>query len=175
VPGRTDLAIRPARADDAPRVHELHTVSVRTLCSAHYAADVIEGWLVNRAPADYLRPIERGDLFVAERDGRVVGFGEAAPGRVIAVYVDPAAVRQGVGRAILRHAIGKARGDGHGPVRLEATLNARAFYAREGFHELARFAIRRNHVDVPVVFMELGGGERSGSPPPASGVCCRPS
>ena len=149
------MAIRPARPDDAPRVHELHTVSVRTLCSAHYAADVIDGWLANRAPADYLRPIERGDLFVAERDGHVVGFGETAPGRILAVYVDPAVARHGVGRAILRHAIVKA---GDGPVRLEATLNARAFYAHEGFHELARFAIRRNRVDVPVVFMEYGGG-----------------
>jgi ribosomal protein S18 acetylase RimI-like enzyme len=156
VPTRPDVAIRPARGDDAARVHELHTVSVRTLCAGHYAADVVDGWLARRAPADYRRPIERGDLFVAERGGEVVGFGEAAPGRILAIYVDPAAARQGVGQALLRHAIGRA---GPGPVRLEATLNARAFYARHGFVELARFTIRRNLVDVPVVFMELGAAE----------------
>ena len=117
----SDFVIRPARPDDAPRLHELHTASVSALCSGHYAADVIEGWLLNRAPDGYLAEIERGDLFVAERDGRVVGFGEATAGKVVAVYVDPTAIRQGVGRAILRHAVALARRGREGPVRLEAT------------------------------------------------------
>jgi hypothetical protein len=54
-----DLVIRPARADAAPRIHDLHTVSVRALCSDHYAAEVIDGWPANRAPAAYLAEIER--------------------------------------------------------------------------------------------------------------------
>ena len=150
-----DLAIRPAQPDDAPRIHELHTASVRALCSSHYAADVIEGWLLNRAPESYLAEIERGDLFIAERDGRVVGFGEATAGKVVAVYVDPAAVLQGVGRAILGHAVALARLGHAGPVRLEATLNARDFYARAGFREVQRSTVHRNLVDIPVIVMEM--------------------
>ena len=92
----SNIVIRPARSEDALRLHELHTTSVRALCAGHYSADVIEAWLWNRAPSGYLDPIERGALLVAERAGRVVGFGEAAPGTVIAVYVDPAAVLQGI-------------------------------------------------------------------------------
>ena len=151
-----DLEIRAARPADAPRIHELHTASVRALCSGRYAADVIEGWLAHRAPEGYLAEIARGTLFVAERDGRVVGFGEATAGTVVAVYVDPAAVRGGVGRAILRHAVAVA-GQGHdGPIRLQATLNARDFYAREGFRDVEPATVRRNHVDIPVVVMEYG-------------------
>lgn len=149
-----DLAIRTARADDAPRIHALHTASVRALCAGHYAANVIEGWLANRAPESYLAEIARGALFVAERDGLIVGFGEATAGTVVAVYVDPAAIRRGVGRAILRHALGLARRGHDGPVRLQATLNARDFYAREGFRDVERATVRRNHVDIPVVVME---------------------
>jgi GNAT superfamily N-acetyltransferase len=125
------------------------------LCSGHYPADVIEAWLANRAPDAYLGPIDRGALFVAERDGRVVGFGEAAAGTIIAVYVDPAEVRHGIGTAILRHAVSMARRGHDGPLRLEATLNARDFYERAGFREVRRSPVRRNDVDIPVVVMEM--------------------
>ena len=153
-----DTVIRPARPEDAPRLHELHAASVRALCSGHYSADVLEAWLWNRAPSGYFAPIERGDLFVAERGGRIVGFGEAAPGTVIAVYVDPADVLQGVGTAILRHALARAHREHADPVRLEATLNARDFYERAGFREVKRSTVKRNHVDVPVVVMEYDAG-----------------
>ncbi|PYM11360.1 MAG: hypothetical protein DMD81_27140 [Candidatus Rokuibacteriota bacterium] len=98
----SEVAIRPAQPEDASRLHELHTASVRTLCSGHYPADIIDAWLGNRTPSGYLDAIERGGLFVAERDGRVVGFGEGAPGTVVAVYVDPANVLQGVGKFAYR-------------------------------------------------------------------------
>ena len=60
------LTIRQATESDAPRLHELHTSSVRTLCSRHYAAEIIDGWLQTRSPQGYLLPIQRGDIFVAE-------------------------------------------------------------------------------------------------------------
>ena len=76
---------------------------------------------------------------------------------MIAVYVDPAEILQGVGCAILRHAVALARSEHDGPVRLEATLNARDFYERVGFREIKRCTVRRSHVDVPVVVMEYDG------------------
>jgi GNAT superfamily N-acetyltransferase len=75
------------------------------LCSGHYAPEVIEGWLLNRRPQGYLPPIQRGDIFVAEGDSKIVGFGEAVPGVIIAIYVDPTAVKQSVGSALMKHAL----------------------------------------------------------------------
>ena len=76
---------------------------------------------------------------------------------MIAVYVDPTEVRQGIGTTILQHAVALARTEYEGPVRLEATLNARDFYDRAGFREIKRSAVRRNEVDVPVVVMKYDG------------------
>ena len=76
--------LRQARREDALRLHELHTASVRTLCASHYAAEIIGGWLQNRSADGYLAPIKRGVLFVAEWDSRIIGFGEAAAGVVVA-------------------------------------------------------------------------------------------
>ncbi len=156
--GSTDLVIRAARPDDAAAIHELHTASVRRLCIDHYSADVIDGWLCNRDPSGYLSPIGRGDFFVAEQTGRIVGFGEAVPGAVIAVYVEPSSVRRGIGTALLLHALDMARSAAGGPIRLEATLNSRGFYERAGFREVTRSTVKRNEVNVPVVIMERDDG-----------------
>jgi len=114
--------------------------------------------LLNRTPNRYLEPTERGAIFVAELNQVIVGFGEAAPGAVVAIYVDPTVVRQGIGDLILNHAL-KLAATGHkGPIRVESTLNASAFYARDGFEFVARSAVRRNDVEVPIVVMERHAG-----------------
>jgi GNAT superfamily N-acetyltransferase len=150
--------LRQARPADAARLHELHTASVRTLCSPYYAPDVIDGWLLNRRPESYLPEIERGDLFVVEQGLDIVGFGSAARGVIIAVYVDPDAITQGVGSAIMRHGLEIARRGHDGPIRLESTLNAARFYERFGFREVARSSVRRGDVAIPVVLMERRDG-----------------
>ena len=152
---QSTLKIRTATDADAARLHELHTISVRTLCKNHYRPEVIDGWLLNRSPQGYLRPIKRGDIFVAEQDSQIVGFGEAASGVILAVYVDPLAVGQHVGTTILQYALQIAR-DGHvGPIRLESTLNAVGFYENFGFHELERITVQRGSAAVPCVLMQL--------------------
>ena|SRR5437867_2781102 len=147
--------LRQARREDAARLHELHTASVRVLCSLHYPAEIIDGWLKNRSADGYLAPIKRGVLFVALRDDRIIGFGEAAAGVVVAVYVDPSGIRQGVGSALLRHALGLARREHNGSIGVESTLNAIGFYAKHGFREIGRATTKRGQVEVPIVRMEL--------------------
>ena len=149
------VELRPARPEDAARLHELHTASVRTLCAPHYPPEVIDGWLSDRQPQGYLPPIKRGVLFVAERDDAIIGFGEASAGTVVAVYVDPQAAGHGVGSALLKHALQVARREHDGAVSVESTLNARGFYARHGFREIGGSTVRRGAVEVSIIRMEL--------------------
>ena len=151
----TNIVIRQAQLEDASHLHELHTASVRALCSKHYSPEIIDGWLQNRNASGYQPPIERGAIFVAEKDSTIVGFGEAAAGVGVAVYVHPSAIHQGIGAAILRHAIEMARRGHNGPVRVESTPIASRFYERYGFLELNRSTIKRNLVEVPIVVMEM--------------------
>ena len=147
--------LRSAQPGDALRIHDLHTASVRALCSTHCAQDVIDGWLANRSPQGYMPGIEHGRTFVAEDGDTLIGFGEAGPGVVIAIFVGPHAVARGVGTKLAQHAFHLARRNHTGPIRLESTLNAVSFYRRFGFREKERTAVRRNFVEVPIVVMEL--------------------
>ena len=148
------LKIRQATNADAAKLHELHTNSVKELCKAHYTAAQIDGWLAHRSPAGYKPGIQRGEMFIAERDEQVVGFGHALRGEVLAIFVAPEWAGQGVGSTLLTHAVKVAGGDSKA-VRVEATLNAQSFYARSGFVALEQKFVQRNHVQLPVVVMEL--------------------
>jgi hypothetical protein len=67
------VVLRAARPEEAARIHELHTASVRALCSAHYSVEILDAWLEHRTAEAYVPRIASGALFVAERDGRIVG------------------------------------------------------------------------------------------------------
>jgi GNAT superfamily N-acetyltransferase len=152
-----EVSIRQAAAADAQAIHELHGGSVRTLCASFYRPDVIEGWLKGRTPSGYLNGIASGGTFVAEADCKIVGFCEATPGEIVAVFVDPRWGGRGVGAALLTRALDVAEASGRA-VRLESTLNAAGFYERFGFRIVGRSSVRRNDVDVPVVIMERHAG-----------------
>lgn len=151
------VTIRAALADDAASIHAVHTRAVRTLCAPAYDSAVIEGWLRGRTPDRYLTAVAANRMFVAERDDRVVGFCEIAPGELVALFVDPSVAGAGVGRLLLDRAVSLI---GAGVIRLESTLNAVGFYETAGFVRRAAGTIRRNDVDVPIVFMEKPAGSQ---------------
>ena len=51
-----------------------------------------------------------GEVWVAERDGRVVGFVAFTRDELTWLYTDPAHYRRGVGRTLLLHALTPLRG-----------------------------------------------------------------
>jgi len=148
------LKIRSAIATDADAIHELHTKSVQELCAEHYTPEQIAGWLKQRTSAGYLPGIERNEIFVAEAHFEIVGFGHAIPGEVLAVFVAPDRAHQGIGTALLAHAMDIARKNAQWVVRLEATLNAQKFYERAGFVVIDGKTVRRGGVYLPVLAME---------------------
>lgn len=106
-----------------------------------------------------LSAIEAGNVRVATGVLRVLGFASLVPGRtdgaaeLDGLFVDPAFMRRGIGRALVEDAFALARA--RACHRIEVTANPRAleFYAKLGFVddgiELTRFGPGlRMHVDI---------------------------
>ncbi|CAL9333251.1 hypothetical protein SUDANB108_00116 [Streptomyces sp. enrichment culture] len=122
------VEIRPYANDDWDAIARIHYAA--RLDGLHNSAD-------SEAFLTLTQIVEReglfdGPLWVAVTDGRVAGFVALDDDEITWLYVDPQRYRQGIGRALLRHAVAAA-----GP-RAEVTVldgnpAAEALYASEGF------------------------------------------
>jgi GNAT superfamily N-acetyltransferase len=149
--------VRPASEADVSAIWRVHTDSIRELCCERYGPEEITAWIAFRPPDAYLKALDSRALFVAEWQGEVVGFGQLDParGEIEACYVAPEAVGSGIGSALLARMEDEARRRGHRIVRLNATLNAEKFYARQGYRWLGRATHRVSEkVELACVRME---------------------
>ncbi|MGZ8694830.1 MAG: N-acetyltransferase family protein [Gaiellaceae bacterium] len=79
------------------------------------------GWILDQRP-----------IWVAERDGRVVGFIGLDAGEVTHLYVEPASQGTGIGAALMEHVMALSTGGLHLWV-FQRNAAARRFYERHGF------------------------------------------
>jgi GNAT superfamily N-acetyltransferase len=138
-------------------IWRVHNDSIRALCRERYEPREIAAWIAFRPPEAYRTALASRALFVAEWQGEVVGFGQLDParGEIEACYVAPEAIGSGIGSALLARMEEEARRRGHAVVRLNATLNAEAFYSRFGYRWLGRATHRvGDDVELDCVRME---------------------
>ncbi|MCA1702390.1 MAG: GNAT family N-acetyltransferase [Actinobacteria bacterium] len=83
-------------------------------------------------------PAEEDLVFVADLDGRVVGFATAKTlgdhaVEVTDLFVDPDHMGSGIARALIDTIVKKATGSGRSVIEVDANRHAVAFYGRLGF------------------------------------------
>ncbi|MGO8949247.1 MAG: N-acetyltransferase family protein [Ktedonobacterales bacterium] len=146
------LTIRPATVADAPALASVHVRSWQWA----YRGQVPGSYLdqmgqtlaeridARRAQLEHVPPEYR--WWVAEQTGQLVGFavtrpsedGDAIPltAEVLALYLEPEAVGQGIGRALFAHAVTDFRQRGFHQATLwvlESNERARRFYEAVGW------------------------------------------
>jgi GNAT superfamily N-acetyltransferase len=134
-----EFHIRPARAGDGQAIYDVTRLSVQGLARDFYSAETIAGWMGRRDAAFYEELITHGRMLVAEwADGVVVAFVDTVPGEVTRLFILPEAAGQGLGSRLLELGMAKASEGHSGPIVVEATLNAEAFYRKHGFLAMGR-------------------------------------
>lgn len=128
-----EIAIRTARPDEIDAIFAVHRDAVETQCAGSYAPEQIAHWLDGRSARMYLPPIERGRLWVAADADHLCGFVEVDGPEITKLFVRGACAGAGVGDSLLTVAIAAIRSGGARRIIVEATRNARAFYAKRGF------------------------------------------
>lgn len=131
--------IRTARTDEWP---ELSHLARAAKASWGYAAADLAAWrddLDIRADAIRDRP-----TFVVEAQGAVCAVVQldprSEPWDVAALWVAPGAMRQGHGRALMRHAAAFARSRGQVELAIDADPHALAFYTGLGARQVGALA-----------------------------------
>ena len=123
------MTIRPARAGEEAELTEL---AVRSKGPWGHDAAFLE----RARPELTVRPdhLQRWIVRVAERGGTVVGFAAVDPEarELEMLFVDPAAIGTGAGRALLRDALEQAREAGLEELLIESDPDAEPFYRAQG-------------------------------------------
>ena len=97
-----------------------------------------EGWIEAWCDILTMRPefIAANIAFCAIEDGRAVGFyvltTESDGIHLDHLWIIPAAMRRGIGRALFEHAVKQARTAGFDLIKIESDPNAEGFYERMG-------------------------------------------
>ncbi|MGN0747345.1 MAG: GNAT family N-acetyltransferase [Aristaeellaceae bacterium] len=122
------LVIRPYEEGDWPAIEAVHDAARMqelTLAALPEAFIPLQQAAVSEGLFDYT-------VAVAEQDGKVVGFMACTPEELAWLYVAPDCMGQGVGTALVRHALDQREG----PMTLEVLVGnepARRLYERCGF------------------------------------------
>lgn len=98
----SEIRIREYREADWPMVRQVHD-SARKIELA--LAGLEEAFLPLAVAAEREGLFDYPGLFVAERDGQVLGFAACGEEELAWLYVEPAHMRQGIGRALARHCL----------------------------------------------------------------------
>ncbi|WP_299144510.1 GNAT family N-acetyltransferase [uncultured Tateyamaria sp.] len=143
------MIIRPTTDADRGAVDALLARTYPSLLKADYAPEILDHALpiISRARPELLTC---GTYYVVEEDGIVLGAGGWTPdtktpelGHIRHVVTDMRALRRGVGRRLIGHALDVARGAGISRMECWATRTAVPFYTAMGFEDIGP-------IDVPL-------------------------
>jgi GNAT superfamily N-acetyltransferase len=132
------IDIRKAAPTDAVAACTLLRRSIEEVCEPDHRGrpDVLDAWLANKTPETiatwFASPTNHA--IVAERDGQLLGLALLTQaGRVALCYVEPGALRIGVGRALLAAVEEQARAWNIRKLNLHSPESSATFYERHGY------------------------------------------
>jgi GNAT superfamily N-acetyltransferase len=128
------LRVRPARPDEGERLRE---IAIAAKAHWGYEQEAVVRWA---AQGDFSpEGLLAKEFFVGELDGAAVAFASLVPGRAAVLddlWVDPAAMGQGVGAALFAAVAARAAELGGRSLEWEAEPHAVGFYERMGARRL---------------------------------------
>ena len=124
---------RRAMHEDASRLHDIRRRSILELAPPTMSKAAAQAWAAPLTPVGMEQKLRELEVWVAELDARVVGWGAIRGDVLEGLYVAPEFAGQGVGAGLLEMFEGLIRNRGFHSVRAEASVNAREFYFRHGY------------------------------------------
>ena len=147
-----DVTLRPATRDDAESVAQVHTETRRAALPAMppgiHTHDETRAWVAGR--------LREGGFWVAEADGKIVGYAATSAGWLNDLYVLPAYAGRGIGGALL-DVVKTLLPTGFALWVFESNVPARRFYRRHGLVELEHTDGAGNEEQAPDLRMAWPG------------------
>jgi putative acetyltransferase len=119
--------------EDASRLHDIRRRSILELAPPTMPRAAAQAWAALLTPVRMEQKLRELEVWVAELDGVVVGWGAIRGDVLEGLYVAPESAGQGVGAGLLDMLEGLISDRGFHCVRAAESANARDFYFRQGY------------------------------------------
>ena len=124
---------RLATRRDASDLYEVRRRSILGLAPPKMSVAEAQAWAAQLTPSGMEQKLRELEVWVAELDGTVAGWGAIRGDRLEGLYAPPEFAGQGVGAGLLDMLEGLMRDRKFRSVCAEASSNARDFYLRRGY------------------------------------------
>jgi putative acetyltransferase len=124
---------RLAMRKDADRLYDIRRRSILELAPPTMPAAEAQAWALQLTLSGMERKLRELEVWVAELDGVIVGWGAIHGDRLEGLYAAPEFAGQGVGAGLIARLEGLMRDREFPSVHTEASSNARGFYLRRGY------------------------------------------
>ncbi|MBI4784513.1 MAG: GNAT family N-acetyltransferase [Oscillatoriophycideae cyanobacterium NC_groundwater_1537_Pr4_S-0.65um_50_18] len=147
---KDSIRIEPAHPDDAAVMLAVHADAVHQTAAPFYPAEVIQSWAPLPITSDRIQRVEQKWILnpehrtvVSKHNGQVVGFGFIDKNSELqGLYVHPSWGRRGIAAKILAVLEQEAISLGLLGLQVDASINAEAFYSKQGFETIAHATYR---------------------------------
>jgi putative acetyltransferase len=129
-------AYRRVTKADTEVLFDIRRNSIKSLATKTMSSAQAENWAADLTLAGMARKIAELELWVAEVDGAVVGWGAIRADHLEGLYTDPERAGQGIGSGLLNMLEGLLRQRGIAAVHAEASWNAETFYFQRGYEAI---------------------------------------
>lgn len=145
------MNIRDYRLSDRGVAVDIFHSAVHALTASHYTKEQRDAWAPHPPDPEYWqRRLAERRVRVAEEDGRVIGFiAFNDDGHIDLLFTAPAFSDRGVATDLYQDAEAILVRCGVSVVFTEASVVARPFFERMGFHVVDEEAVTRSDIELP--------------------------
>ena len=149
------MKIREFSPQDAEEKREVHRKSIKEIAGEDLSDEQIEAWANIEETGEEKLPEEK-ERWVAEEDGKVIGFGDYSheTGEITGLYVLPEHTRNGVASELLKRIEENAQQRGLEKLWCNSSEAARKLYSEKGYELKESFKYDLGGVEMPAYRME---------------------
>lgn len=127
------ITIRHFCESDLKSIHELIHYTIDVSYSPVYPPRAVQFFKDLHTEANIIERHQKGDIFVMEKDGKLIGTGSIVDDEIFGVFVNPVFQHKGYGKSIMQEIENKAFINGIRKVSLSISLPSSRFYESLGY------------------------------------------
>ena len=135
------IILRRGRFEDTEELFQVTMKSIETLCAKDYTSEQLQCLLANKSER-FRQGIKLGEtIFVAELEGKIIGYSSLLSKSIGAMFVLPEYARRGVGKKLLATIEKEAIARNRKVLTAIASLTGVPFYQACGYRRLGNYSL----------------------------------